>query len=159
MRDAVVSRAASADIVVMAAAVADYAPVRAPEKITKDAGEMVLRLTRTPDVLSELGERRARGELGGALLVGFAAETSDVVARAREKRRRKQVDLIVANDVSKADRGFDVDQNAVTLVTAEDEQDVTLRSKAEVARAILDRVEALRALRPGGAGAQVKGGE
>ena len=158
MRDAVLSRATSADIVVMAAAVADYAPVRAPEKIAKNAGEMVLRLAKTPDILSELGERRARGELGDALLVGFAAETSDVVARAREKRRRKQVDLIVANDVSQADRGFDVDQNAVTLVTAEDEQDVTLRSKAEVARAILDRVEALRALRPRRDGAQAKGG-
>jgi phosphopantothenoylcysteine decarboxylase/phosphopantothenate--cysteine ligase len=138
----------------MAAAVADYAPVRAPEKITKDAGEMVLRLTRTPDILSELGERRAKGELRSVLLVGFAAETSDVVARAREKRRRKQVDLIVANDVSQADRGFDVDRNAVTLVTAEDEQDVSLRSKAEVARAVLDRVEALRAARPGPVGAR-----
>ena len=159
MRDAVVSRAASADIVVMAAAVADYAPVRAPEKITKDAGEMVLRLARTPDILSELGDRRAHGELDGVLLVGFAAETGDLIARAREKRRRKQVDLIVANDVSMADRGFDVDQNAVTLVTAEDEQEVTLRSKAEVARAILDRVEALRALRPGTAGAQATGGK
>ncbi len=158
MREAVVSRAASADIVVMAAAVADYAPVRAPEKITKDAGEMVLRLARTPDILSELGERRARGELGNVLLVGFAAETSDVVGRARDKRRRKQVDLIVANDVSKADRGFDVDQNAVTLVTAEDELDVSLRSKAEVARAILDRVEALRAPAPHKAGEQTKGG-
>jgi phosphopantothenoylcysteine decarboxylase/phosphopantothenate--cysteine ligase len=159
MRDAVISCAAAADIVVMAAAVADYAPVPSPEKIVKDAGELVLRMARTPDILSELGERRARGELGGALLVGFAAETGDVVARAREKRRRKQVDLIVANDVSKGDRGFDVDQNAVTLVTAEDEQDVTLRSKAEVARAILDRVEALRVARPGRDEAKVKGGE
>jgi phosphopantothenoylcysteine decarboxylase/phosphopantothenate--cysteine ligase len=159
MRDAVVSRAASADVVVMAAAVADYAPVRAPEKIAKDADELVLRLAKTPDILSELGERRARGELGHALLVGFAAETSDVVARAREKRRRKQVDLIVANDVSQPGRGFDVDQNAVTLVTAEDEQEVTLRSKAEVARAILDRVEALGARTPAPAAAQAKGGE
>jgi phosphopantothenoylcysteine decarboxylase/phosphopantothenate--cysteine ligase len=159
MRDAVVSRATSADIVIMAAAVADYAPVRAPEKITKDAEEMVLRLARTPDILSELGERRARGELSGALLVGFAAETSDMVARAREKRRRKQVDLIVANDVSRADRGFDVDQNAVTLVTDEDEQDVTLRSKAEVARAILDRVEALLTQARDRAGAPAKGGK
>ena len=159
MREAVVSRATSADVVVMAAAVADYAPVRAPEKLAKDADEMVLRMARTPDILSELGERRARGELGGAVLVGFAAETSDVVARAREKRRRKQVDLIVANDVSQADRGFDVDQNAVTLLTAEDEQEVTLRSKAEVARAILDRVEALRAAAERSGRAPAKGGK
>jgi phosphopantothenoylcysteine decarboxylase/phosphopantothenate--cysteine ligase len=159
MRDAVVSRAPSADIVVMAAAVADYAPVRAPEKIAKDPDELVLRMARTPDILSELGERRARGEFGGTVLVGFAAETGDVVARAREKRRRKQVDLIVANDVSQADRGFEVDQNAVTLITADDEQDVTRRPKAEVARAILDRVEALRTRRPGAADASAKGGK
>jgi phosphopantothenoylcysteine decarboxylase / phosphopantothenate---cysteine ligase len=159
MRDQVASRAASADVVVMAAAVADYAPVRAAGKIAKDAGEMVLRLAKTPDILSELGERRARGELGTTLLVGFAAETSDVLARAREKRRRKQVDLVVANDVSQPDRGFDADQNAVTLVTADDEQEVTLRSKADVARAILDRVEALRAQLPAPAAAQAKGGE
>jgi len=159
MREAVVSRATSADVVVMAAAVADYAPVRAPEKLAKDADEMVLRMARTPDILSELGERRARGELGGAVLVGFAAETSDVLQRAREKRRRKQVDLIVANDVSQADRGFDVDQNAVTLLTAEDEQEVTLRSKAEVARAILDRVEALRAAVQRSGRAPAKGGK
>ena len=159
MREAVVSRATSADVVVMAAAVADYAPVRAPEKLAKDADEMVLRMARTPDILSELGERRARGELGGAVLVGFAAETSDELQRAREKRRRKQVDLIVANDVSQADRGFDVDQNAVTLLTAEDEQEVTLRSKAEVARAILDRVEALRAAVQRSGRAPAKGGK
>ena len=159
MREAVVSRATSADVVVMAAAVADYAPVRVPEKVAKDADEMVLRMARTPDILSELGERRARGELGGAVLVGFAAETSDVLQRAREKRRRKQVDLIVANDVSQADRGFDVDQNAVTLLTAEDEQEVTLRSKAEVARAILDRVEALRAAAQRSGRAPAKGGK
>jgi phosphopantothenoylcysteine decarboxylase/phosphopantothenate--cysteine ligase len=159
MREAVVSRATSADVVVMAAAVADYAPVRAPEKLAKDADEMVLRMARTPDILSELGERRARGELGGAVLVGFAAETSDVLQRAREKRRRKQVDLIVANDVSQADRGFDVDQNAVTLLTAEDEQEVTLRSKAEVARAILDRVEALRSAAQRSGRAPAKGGK
>ena len=159
MREAVVSRATSADVVVMAAAVADYAPVRAQEKLAKDADEMVLRMARTPDILSELGERRARGELGGAVLVGFAAETSDVLQRAREKRRRKQVDLIVANDVSQADRGFDVDQNAVTLLTAEDEQEVTLRSKAEVARAILDRVEALRSAAQRSGRAPAKGGK
>jgi phosphopantothenoylcysteine decarboxylase/phosphopantothenate--cysteine ligase len=143
MRDAVVSRASAADVVVMAAAVADYAPVKAAEKISKDGDELVLRLVRTPDVLAELGARRAAGELPRTFLAGFAAETSDVVAKARDKRRRKKVDLIVANDVSSDDRGFDTDQNAVTLVAADDEQEVTLRSKADVARAILDRIEGL----------------
>jgi phosphopantothenoylcysteine decarboxylase / phosphopantothenate---cysteine ligase len=159
MRDQVVSRAAGADVVVMAAAVADYAPEKATEKIAKDSDELVVRLQRTPDILSELGTRRAAGEIKTGVLVGFAAETSHVVARAREKRLRKQVDLMVANDVSQADRGFDVDQTAVTLVTARGEQEVSLRPKTEVARAILDRVELLMAMAPGSARAGVQDGE
>jgi phosphopantothenoylcysteine decarboxylase/phosphopantothenate--cysteine ligase len=142
MRDAIVGRAGSADIVIMAAAVADYAPAWSPEKITKDSAELVLRLTRTPDILAELGRLRAEGR-NGAVLVGFAAETGDAVPRAREKRAGKQVDLIVANDVSRHDAGFDVDTNAVTLVGAEGEQELPLQSKADVAKAILDRVENL----------------
>jgi phosphopantothenoylcysteine decarboxylase/phosphopantothenate--cysteine ligase len=144
MHRAVLDQAAGADVVVMAAAVADYAPVRAAEKITKDSEELVLRLVRTPDILADLGARRAAGGLGDTLLVGFAAETSDVLARAREKRRRKQVDMIVANDVSGSDRGFEVDSNAVTIITADAETDVPLQSKAGVARAIVDAVVALR---------------
>ncbi len=89
---------------------------------------------------------RAAGRLAGAVLVGFAAETQDVVARAREKRARKQVDLIVANDVSRADAGFDVETNAVTLVAADGEQALPLQSKADVARAIVDRIVALLTL-------------
>jgi phosphopantothenoylcysteine decarboxylase/phosphopantothenate--cysteine ligase len=143
MHEAVMSRMSVADLVVMAAAVADYAPIRAAEKIAKDGDELIVRLARTPDILAELGARRAGGEWPGAVLAGFVAETHDVVPRAREKRRRKQVDLMVANDVSRDDRGFDTDQNAVTLVTANNEVEVTLRSKAEVARAILDRIEGL----------------
>jgi phosphopantothenoylcysteine decarboxylase / phosphopantothenate---cysteine ligase len=141
MREAVMSRVAGTDLVIMAAAVADYAPVKVAEKIAKDRDELVLRLTRTPDILAELGVRRAAGEWPRTMLVGFAAETSDVVARARDKRRRKQVDLIVANDVSGDDRGFDTETNAVTLVAADGEEEVTLRPKRDVARAILDRVE------------------
>ena len=77
------------------------------------------------------------------VLVGFAAETHDLVDRARQKRARKHVDLIVANDVSLPDRGFDVDTNAVTLVTEHGAEPVPLQSKARVAAAILDRVEAI----------------
>jgi phosphopantothenoylcysteine decarboxylase / phosphopantothenate---cysteine ligase len=145
MRDAVVSRAPRADIVVMAAAVADYAPEPAPAKIAKGADELVLRLKRTPDILAELGRLRASGAIGATVLVGFAAQTHDVVARAREKRRDKRVDLIVANDVSRADAGFEVDQNAVTLVTASGERDIPLRSKAEIARAVFDEIDTLMA--------------
>lgn len=159
MRDAIVPRAAGADVVVMAAAVADYAPARAPEKITKDGDELVIRMARTPDILSEIGARRAAGKSGPAVLVGFAAETSDVVARAREKRRRKKADLIVANDVSRPDRGFDVDMNAVTLVAAGDEREVPLGPKSDVARAVIDRIEALLAASPARAAAAARDGE
>lgn len=145
MHEAVVSRARDADVVIMAAAVADYAPVRVSQKIAKDGDELVLRMARTPDILAELGRRRAAGELPKTLLVGFAAETSDVVARAKEKRRRKQVDMIVANDVSRTDRGFDVDQNEVTLVTESGEEAVPLGSKADIARTIIERIEPLLA--------------
>ena len=143
MHAAVMAEATQADVIVMAAAVADYAPVRAPQKIAKDQDDLVLRLARTPDILAELGARRAAGEIKAALLVGFAAETTDVLPRAREKRRRKQVDLIVANDVSRPDRGFDVENNAATLVTAEGETEVPLQSKQGVARAIVDRIVAM----------------
>lgn len=160
MHEAVMARAALADLVVMAAAVADYAPVKAAEKITKDRDELVLRMARTPDILAELGARRAAGEWPRTVLVGFAAETGDVVARAREKRRRKRVDLVVANDVSGTDRGFDTDWNAVTLVAADDEQEVPLRPKSEVARAILDRVERMLPAAPElGAAARTGGGD
>jgi phosphopantothenoylcysteine decarboxylase/phosphopantothenate--cysteine ligase len=83
------------------------------------------------------------------VLVGFAAETQDVVARAREKRARKKVDLIVANDVSRPDQGFDADTNAVTIVGEGSEEQIPLQSKARVAGVILDRVEQLLRSRAG----------
>jgi len=141
----VLTRAAGADVVVMAAAVADYAPVaKAPQKVQKGEGAdatFTVTLQKTPDILAELGARRRDGV--GPLLVGFAAETNDVVKRAQAKRERKRVDLIVANDVSRHDAGFDVDANAVTLVSASGAEDVPLQSKAAVAGVILDRVEKL----------------
>jgi phosphopantothenoylcysteine decarboxylase / phosphopantothenate---cysteine ligase len=144
MHRAVMAEAAGADVVIMAAAVADYSPAKVGQKIAKDRDELVLRLVRTPDILADLGARRAAGELPTRVLVGFAAETQDVLSKAREKRVRKQVDAIVANDVSRSDRGFDVDSNAVTIVTANGEFDVPLQSKAGVARAIVDHVVVLR---------------
>jgi phosphopantothenoylcysteine decarboxylase / phosphopantothenate---cysteine ligase len=144
MRDAIVTRASGADVIVMAAAVADYMPERAPEKIVKDADVLTLTMTRTPDILAELGRLRAEGRVH-AVLVGFAAETRDVVARARDKRLRKNVDLVVANDVSRPDAGFDVETNAVTLVGEDGALELPLQPKADVAKAILDRVEALLA--------------
>jgi phosphopantothenoylcysteine decarboxylase/phosphopantothenate--cysteine ligase len=143
MHVAVMASAADADVVIMAAAVADYTPAEpAAGKIAKSNAPLTLTLKRTPDILADLGTLRAR--LGGSrpVLVGFAAETDNVIAKGRDKRARKQVDLIVANDVSQADRGFDVETNAVTII-GEDEQEVPLQSKDGVAAAILDRVETL----------------
>jgi phosphopantothenoylcysteine decarboxylase/phosphopantothenate--cysteine ligase len=155
MHKAVFEHAPSADVVVMAAAVADYTPAggAAGQKIAKEDGDMGLRLVRTRDILAELGawrDGRAR-----PVLVGFAAETRDVVARARAKRQRKRVDLIVANDVSRSDAGFEVATNAATFVTAEGDENVPLQAKATFAERILDRIEQLLAAsEPAGRGAR-----
>jgi phosphopantothenoylcysteine decarboxylase / phosphopantothenate---cysteine ligase len=143
MHRAVISRADGADVVVMAAAVADYTPVsRADQKVSKDDGTLTLTLRRTPDILAELGQRRlAQGS--GPVLIGFAAETEQVVERAAAKRQRKHVDLIVANDVSRDDAGFDVDTNAVTIVGESSAEPIPLQSKSRLAGEILDRVEKL----------------
>ena len=143
MHRAVMAHADEIDAVVMAAAVADYTPeTPAGQKIAKTDTDMRLVLKRTPDILKALGQRRAAGT-GPAVLVGFAAETENVVDRATQKLRAKQVDLIVANDVSRTDAGFDVDTNEVTVVTAIGNERVPLQSKAAVAGVILDRVEQL----------------
>jgi len=147
MHRAVMARAADMAVVIMAAAVADYAPQRAPQKVPKDAETLTLVLHRTPDILGDLGHRRlASGK--GPLLVGFAAETQDVVTRATEKRAKKHVDLIVANDVARADAGFDVDTNAVTIVSAEGAEALPLQAKSRVAAEILNRIEKLLAASP-----------
>jgi phosphopantothenoylcysteine decarboxylase/phosphopantothenate--cysteine ligase len=148
MHAAVQKHADGAAVVIMAAAVADYAPaVRSEQKLIKGDDPVTLVLQRTPDILGDLGRRRlADGQ--GPLLVGFAAETEDLVARATAKRDRKHVDLIVANDVSRNDRGFDVDANEVTLIGPDGVEAVPLQSKARVAAVILDRVETLLASRP-----------
>jgi phosphopantothenoylcysteine decarboxylase/phosphopantothenate--cysteine ligase len=143
MHEAVMQRGDATDIVIMAAAVADYAPERiAPQKIAKQDDSLTVTLKKNPDILAELGQRRlAAGR--GPMLVGFAAETDDVVARARAKRERKRVDVIVANDVSRADAGFDVDANAVTIVDAHGAETIPLQSKSAVAAAILTHLERL----------------
>jgi phosphopantothenoylcysteine decarboxylase / phosphopantothenate---cysteine ligase len=145
MHQAVTARADAVDVVVMAAAIADYMPAaRAPQKVQKSDGDLTITLIRTPDILADLGARRLKAGRG-PVLVGFAAETEQVVARARQKRERKHVDLIVANDVSRSDAGFDVDTNAVTLVTGEGSDEVPLQAKHGVAAAIVDRIERLLA--------------
>jgi len=151
MHEAVMRVAASMDLVVMSAAVADYTPARrATGKIAKQDAPLTLTLERTKDILAELGSMRAQSGAATPVLVGFAAETDDVVGKARDKRARKRVDAIVANDVSQPDRGFEADTNAVTIVTAEREDAVPLQSKERIAAAILDAAEHLlrRAVAP-----------
>jgi phosphopantothenoylcysteine decarboxylase/phosphopantothenate--cysteine ligase len=146
MHRQVLARAGNSDAIIMAAAVADYAPEQpSPEKVAKAAGPLHLTLRRTPDILGELGRLRSEGKLPGGILVGFAAETAELVPRARAKRSTKNVDLIVANDVSQPGAGFDVETNQVTLVTVDGEEALPLLSKHEVARIVLDRVEGLLA--------------
>ena len=143
MRTAVMEHTEEADAVIMAAAVADYT-VRGgvrPDKLDKDRETLTVTLTRTIDILAELG--RSRGERTRPVLVGFAAETHDVVARAKTKLVAKRVDLMVANDVSRADAGFDVETNRATLVETAGTTDLPLQPKRELARVILDRVGAL----------------
>jgi len=130
-------------LVVAAAAVADYRPARrAEQKTAKLRGPHALELETTPDIVGTLVRPRR-----DTLVVGFAAETADVLARARGKLERKRLDLIVANDVGAPGAGFDVDTNVVTLVDARGAEALPLLSKEDVADAILDRVVAMRRVR------------
>ncbi len=143
MHQAVMAHASEADIVIMAAAVADYTMEANAEKIAKGSGPLTLTLTRTRDILADLGQLPSRRDAKRPLLVGFAAETHDVVAHARGKLERKSVDLIVANDVSRAGAGFDADSNAVTLITPNGAEELPLQSKTAIASHILDRIETI----------------
>jgi len=128
----------SADVVIMAAAVADFRPkVTADHKLSKEDGLPELVLEPTPDILTGLVARRPSGQV----LVGFAAETDDVDERGRRKLHRKGVDLLVINDVSAPGAGFDHDTNAVTILSADGgSTEVPLTSKHAVANAVLDSI-------------------
>ena len=142
MREAVMEELSAATIVIKAAAVADFTPETVEDqKIKKegleDQSSLMLRLVTTPDILREVCENK-----GDRIVVGFAAESRDVVEAARQKIRRKGCDLLVANDISRDDAGFDVDNNAVLLVTPDGEvEETALLSKREIAGQVLDRVE------------------
>jgi len=141
MKAAVERHAAQATVVIAAAAVSDYRPAQAsPSKLKKTDGPLRLEMVRTPDILKGLGEAK-----GSRLLVGFAAETEDLLANARTKLEAKNLDLIVANDVTAEGAGFGGGTNAVVLLRRDGQRrDVPLASKREVADRILDEVIALR---------------
>jgi phosphopantothenoylcysteine decarboxylase/phosphopantothenate--cysteine ligase len=134
---------AEADVLLMAAAVADFRPAAAlDDKIVKSGREeLALELEPTEDVLATLAAARREGQT----LIGFAAEHGEGgLARGRAKLERKRLDAIVVNDISRADIGFDAPDNEVTIVTSGGERHVPLGSKRAVAAAILDEVEAIR---------------
>ncbi|HMG37083.1 MAG TPA: bifunctional phosphopantothenoylcysteine decarboxylase/phosphopantothenate--cysteine ligase CoaBC [Blastocatellia bacterium] len=140
MYEATMSRLDDATLVIMAAAVADYSPIQvASSKMKKKGGKLLLELEPTRDILAAAGQRK-----NGRILVGFAAETDDILANARQKLIGKNADLMVANDVSAAASGFDADTNQVTLITADEEEGLPLMSKKEAAAKILDAAMALK---------------
>ena len=145
MKAAVDRHAGQATVVIAAAAVSDYRPAEpSHSKLKKTDAALRLDLVRTPDILKSLG-----GAKGRRLLVGFAAETEDVLANARKKLEAKNLDLIVANDVTAAGAGFGGETNAVVLLRRDGQRrDVPLASKREVAERILDEVIALRTAKP-----------
>ena len=138
MEHAVGAAAEGAEVVIMAAAVADFRPKRSAEtKLSKEEGLPELVLEPTPDILAGLAARRRQGQI----LVGFAAETHDALERGRRKLARKGVDILVVNDVSAPGTGFDHDTNAVVILEAGGStQEIPLTSKDVVANAVLDRV-------------------
>ncbi|MGD0794540.1 MAG: bifunctional phosphopantothenoylcysteine decarboxylase/phosphopantothenate--cysteine ligase CoaBC [Dehalococcoidales bacterium] len=138
MKKAVAAAVKKADALIMAAAPADYQPKAvAKSKIKKESREsLTLELVKTPDILSEV--------TGDFIKVGFAAESENMVANAKKKLRSKGLDLVVANDITQADAGFDVDTNRVTLIDKKGKvAELPLMSKREVAERILDRVKGL----------------
>lgn len=142
MHRAVMGELPNATIFVGAAAVADYAPASAADaKIKKDGHDtMTLELKKTPDILSEVSRNRHEG----LLVVGFAAETNDVVNYARSKMEKKGLDLVVANDITKEGAGFNVDTNIATILTRGGDIELPLMSKRELADKILDEILKLR---------------
>jgi phosphopantothenoylcysteine decarboxylase/phosphopantothenate--cysteine ligase len=141
MHKAVMSAVTNADALVMAAAVANYTPEEvASQKISHEDEAWSVRLVPTADILRDVAAWRSREGRTSPLLVGFAAETHDVIARAKAKRLRKGIDVIVANDVSRPDSGFDVDVNAVTIIGEGEDEHVPSASKGAIASVIADRL-------------------
>jgi phosphopantothenoylcysteine decarboxylase / phosphopantothenate---cysteine ligase len=149
LSDAVLAEAGTQDVLVMAAAVADFRPKRVAEgKLKKDQGVPEVVLEPTPDTLAELGRRRRSGQV----LVGFAAETGDHLAGARRKLQAKHLDLVVLNHVEGASSAFGADDADAYLVDADTVEELPRTSKAAIAARLLDRVEALRASAANAAG-------
>jgi len=143
MHAAVMKELRNATVFIGSAAVADYRPANvASAKIKKDGKDtMTLELTKTPDILDEVSRHRTNG----MLVVGFAAETNDVVNYARSKMEKKDLDVVIANDITKEGAGFNTDTNIATILSKDAQNDLPLMSKRELADRILDEIVRLRA--------------
>src|SRR5271157_1126832 len=139
MRDAVLKLLPQANVVIKTAAVADYRPKVAAEQKLKRKGATTLELEATPDILQELSRKKS-----SQIVVGFAAETENVLENARQKLVAKSLDAIVVNDVSREGVGFDSDRNAVTIITRDEVVEIPETTKWEVAQRVLDQVVRLR---------------
>ena len=138
MATAMISQAKNANIVISCAAVADYRPVVVHEsKMKKSEGNLTLEMERTEDILARLGETKSDGQI----LVGFAAETNDLISNAQQKLEGKKLDYIVANKVGLPGQGFATDTNAATLINKNGEQiSLPLQAKIDLAREIISRI-------------------
>ncbi len=143
MSEAVARERVNTTVFIGAAAIADYRPAqRAEQKIKKTDDSITLTLERTPDVLSQVAAARTNG----LLVVGFAAETENILDNARAKLHNKNLDAIIANDVTRADAGFDSADNAITILTKHEAIELPLMSKIEAADRILDVIARLRSI-------------
>ncbi len=138
MRGAVMAQAEGSDVIVMAAAVADYRPkVVAEQKMKKGEGETAIELVRTTDILATIGERKKRGQF----LCGFAMESENMEENARAKLEKKHLDMIVANNIRTEGAGFAVDTNIVTVMDVNGKKELPLMSKDDVADSLLDEIK------------------
>jgi len=141
MFEAVTSRAADQDIIIKSAAVADYRPANvSDEKVKKKDGDMSIPLERTQDILKFLGEHKSANQF----LCGFSMETQNMLENSRAKLEKKNLDMIIANNLKVVGAGFGVDTNVVTMITKDDEIELEIMSKSDVAKCILDQILKMR---------------
>lgn len=141
MFNAVTAAASEQDIIIKSAAVADYRPINvSDEKVKKKDGDMSIPLERTQDILKFLGEHKPQGQF----LCGFSMETQNMLENSRAKLEKKNLDMIIANNLKVAGAGFGTDTNIVTMITKEEETELEIMSKADVAKCILDQILILK---------------
>ena len=145
MYEAVMDRSTEQDVIIKAAAVADYRPAEVAEhKIKKADGDMSIKLSRTKDILLALGNQRIEKGIQNQIICGFSMETRDLIENSRKKIDSKHIDLIAANNLKVAGAGFGVDTNVLTLITRDSISELPMMSKEECADMLLDRIMEMR---------------